>query len=315
MSHRLRGWESEADYEGIRRFLRVLHELDAGPGGNWDVCTFDYWRWHWLENVVEREPTETRIWERADGEIVAVLNQGDPGVCHIHVHPTADSPALEEEMIDEAEARMFAKTPDGRSVLYVWADEDDSLRSEILARRGFDLYEGAHSTEHHGHRVLSDPVDDVPLPDGFVVRSMGGDGDLPARSLASWRAFHPGEPDEGCDKMGDWYRNLQRSPTYRRDLDVIAVAPAGEIASFAVCYYDESSRFGVFVLVGTAAAYQRKGLARAVMAEGLRRLRRLGARDAYVSWYEPPAGTLYESVGLKEEVRSRAWRRVWEAGE
>ena len=315
MSHRLRKYGSEADYTRIRRFLQATRKLDPRPGGSWHVCDFDHWFWHYLPNVVERDPSETRIWETANGEIVGVLNQGDPGVCHLHVHPTAGSPDLEDAMIGEAEARMFAKTPDGRRVLYVWADEDDSLRSEILARRGFGLYESTHSTEHHGHRVLSDPVDDVPLADGLVVRSMGGDEDLPARSLASWRAFHPGEPDEGCDRTGDWYRNLQRSPTYRRDLDVIAVAADGEIASFCVCYYDAPSRSGVFVLAGTTTDHQRKGLGKAVMSEALRRLWALGASDAYVSWYEPPAGTPYEPVGLKEEVRSRAWRRVWEAGE
>ena len=265
--------------------------------------------------MVEREPTETRIWETASGEIAGVLNQGDPGVCHLHIHPDTRSRELEEAMVAEAEARMSTQNRDDKRVLWVRADELDALRNEVLSKRGFSRYDSAHSIEHHGRRTLRDRVDEVVLPDGFVVRSMGGDEDLPARSLASWRAFHPGESDDGCDRTGDWYRNVQRSPTYRRDLDVIVVAADGEIASFCVCYYDAPSRSGVFVLAGTATDYQRRGLGKAVMSEALRRLRALGATDAYVSWYERPAGALYESVGLRERARSCAWRKVWNAGE
>jgi hypothetical protein len=100
------------------------------------------------------------------------------------------------------------------------------------------------------------------------VRALGEVEELPARSWASWRAFHPDEPDERYQGW-EWYHNIQRIPLYRRDLDVVAVAPNGEIASFCTVWFDDVTRTGVFEPVGTAPEHQRRGLGKAVMCEGL----------------------------------------------
>jgi len=304
-----RHYRDASDYWRARALFRVLFQYDDRLGGNWHVAEFDYWRWHWLENVVERSPDELWLWETAGGEIVAVLNQGDPGVCHLHIHPDHRTAALWSDMIAAAEREYVAPMCDGQRAVCVWTMEGDEPLQSVLAGRGFEqeAADGEHSVEHNGRRLLTEPVPGVPPPEGFVVRSMGDVDELPKRSLASWRAFHPGEPEEGCDKTGEWYRNVQRAPLYRRDLDVVAVAPNGDIASFATCYFDDVSRTGVFVLDGTASEFQRLGLGKAVMAEALRRLRWLGATAAYVSWYDAPAGALYESVGFLDQRRGRVW--------
>lgn len=308
MTLRHRHYTQPADYWRARAFFRELFSFGDRLTGYWHVGEFDYWRWHWLENVVERTPDELSFWEADSNRIVAVLNQGDPGVCHLHVHPEVCTEALLDEMVAVAERECAAVLEDGRRVVWVWTIEGGSLLPGVLAERGFEIQpEGGHSVEHNGRRSLAEPVPVVPIPDGFTVRSMGGLEELPKRSLASWRAFHSGEPDEGCDLSGAWYRNVQRAPLYRRDLDVVAVAPNGDIASFAVCYFDDVSRSGVFVLDGTATKYQRRGLGRAVMAEALRRLRWLGAQTAYVSWYKAPASALYRSVGFLDERIGRVW--------
>jgi mycothiol synthase len=307
MALQLRHYRGPSDYWRARAFLRNLPRPDGLPGGNWHVALFDYWRWHWLENVAERDPRELCFWENENGEIAAILNQGDPGVCHLQVHPDCLSESLVQEMMATAEREYSTLSPSGERVVCIWAMDDDNVVSRVLTARGYKTFESEHSVEHYGRRSLNGAIADVPVPDGFVIRSMGDVDEFPRRSLASWHAFHPGERDEGCDATGAWYRNVQRAPLYRRDLDVVAVAPNGEIASFVVCYFDDVARTGVFVLDGTAAAYQRLGLAKAVMTEALRRLQWLGAENAYVSWYEPPAGALYESVGLHEQRRGHCW--------
>ena len=303
-----RHYTSPADYWRARAFFRELLTHGDRLSGYWHVGEFDYWRWHWLETVVERTPDELSLWQTEDGRIIAVLNQGDPGVCHLHVHPEFRTPDVLHEMVGVAEREYPAVLEDGQRVVWVWTMEGDLLLSGVLSERGFEMQpEGDHSVEHNGRRSLGGAIPSVPIPYGFSVCSMGGPEQLPQRSLASWRAFHPGEPDEGCDPTGAWYRNVQRAPLYRRDLDVVAVAPNGDIASFAVCYFDDVSQTGVFVLDGTATEYQRMGLGKAVMTEALRRLQWLGAHTAYVSWYEAPAGALYRSVGFRDERRGRVW--------
>jgi len=310
MNPRLRTYQGETDYWDARAFLRRIRPEDAPPGGNWHVADFDYWRWHWLENVVERSPEELCLWTDASGRMVAILNQGDPGVCHLHVDPGELTEDLLDAMVGEAEARYATVLDDGRRIVCIWAMEHDATLNRVLTRRLYRRHTSAHSTEHNGKRALIDPVPAVSIPNGFTIRSMGDVDEHGRRSLASWRAFHPDEPDEGRDPSGVWYRNVQRAPTYRRDLDIVVVAPNGDIASFAVCYFDDVSRTGVFVLDGTATAYQRMGLAKAAMTEALRRLRWLGGTAAYVSWYDAPAGALYTSVGFSDSALGRAWLKT-----
>ncbi|MBN1859134.1 GNAT family N-acetyltransferase [Candidatus Bipolaricaulota bacterium] len=308
MTLRHQHYREPADYWRTRAFFRELFVFGDRLSGHWHVGEFDYWRWHWLENVVERLPDELSLWEAGDGRIGAVLLQGDPGVCHLHVHPQFRTREFLHKMVGAAERDSAAAVDDGQRSVWVWTIEGDSLLPGVLCERGFEIQpEGGHSVEHNGRRSLDGPIPSVPIRDGFTVRSMGGPEELPKRSLASWRAFHPGEPDEGCDPTGAWYRNVQRAPLYRRDLDMVGVAPNGDIASFAVCYFDDVSQTGVFVLDGTAIEYQRMGLAKAVMTEALRRLQWIGARTAYVSWYEAPAGALYRSVGFLDVSLGRVW--------
>jgi len=307
MPLRHRHYRDPSDYWRARAFFRDLFAYGDCLSGHWHVGEFDYWRWHWLETVVERSPNELSLWETSGGRIAAVLNQGDPGVCHLHVHPDFVTASLLQEMVTVAERECRAPTTDGKA-LWVWTMEKNDPLHAVLAQRGFELQpEGGHSVQYNGRRPMIEPIPSVAIPEGFLVRSMGGPEDLPRRSLASWRTFHPEEPDEGCDATGAWYLNVQRAPLYRRDLDVVAIASNGDIASFAVCYFDDVSQTGVFVLDGTAAEYQRMGLGKAVMTETLQRLQWLGAVMAYVSWYEAPAGALYRSVGFHEQQRGRVW--------
>ena len=54
-------------------------------------------------------------------------------------------------------------------------------------------------------------------------------------------------------------------------------------------------------------AHQRRGLGKAVMIEGLRRLKRMGAVIAFVGGYSPEANALYASVMGKDFDLSESW--------
>jgi hypothetical protein len=65
---------------------------------------------------------------------------------------------------------------------------------------------------------------------------------------ASWRAFHPDDPGDDFGGV-DWHANLQAEPLYRRDLDVVAEAPSGEIAALCTVWYGDVVRSAVCVLL------------------------------------------------------------------
>ena len=59
-----------------------------------------------------------------------------------------------------------------------------------------------------------------------------------------------------------------RSPVYCHNLDIVAIAPDGQIGAFCIVWMDPVNKVGLFEPVGTHPDYQRKGLGKAVMVEG-----------------------------------------------
>jgi GNAT superfamily N-acetyltransferase len=273
------------------------------------VARLDYWRWHVIENCGICDPLEqvTFLWETGERQLAAVLNPEGRGEAWLQVHPGLRTAELEEEMVALAEERLASTTAEGRQKLTVWASEHDDLRQEILTRRG---YLKGKWPDHKHTRSLDVPILPAPAAKGYAVRSLGDEEELPARSWLSWLAFHPNEPDEDYEGW-EWYRNIQRMPQYRRDLDIVAVAEDGELASFCTLWYDDVTRSGYFEPVGTAPAHQRRGLGKAVMCEALRRLRRMGGTQATVGGFTTAANALYGSVMGTDVDLIERWVKEW----
>ncbi len=290
-----RPYRSEEDFWRIRNFLREVFRLNDRREHSWHVARLDHWRWHLILNCQACDPVEqvTTIWETDDGRIAAVLHPIVSGELRLHVHPQYRTLELEEEMLAFGEEHLSTVDDEGRRFVYLGVDAGDELRHAALRQRGFAKRSG---TSHKWRRDLDTAIPQTAIPPGYTIRSMGELDEHPARSWASWRAFHADEPDEGYDGDWSWYQNLQAAPLYRRDLDVVAASEQGEIAAFCTLFYDDATRSAVCVLVGTAAEYQRRGLGKAVMLEGLRRLQRMGGTRAFATAYDPPADALYGSV-------------------
>jgi len=305
----MRPYQTEDDYWRIRAFLRQGFLLNSRRELCWQVARLDYWRWHVIENCNLCDPVEdvTFIWETPDRQIAAVLNPEGRVEAHLHVHPGLRTPELEEEMIIVAEQHLAAPRSDGVRRLWVFADGQDTLRQNTLIRRG---YTKRGLSEHQWRRELDVPIPDAPVAPGYTVRSLGDVDELPSRSWASWRAFHPDEPDERYEGW-EWYHNIQRMPLYHRDLDLVTVAPTGEVASFRTVWYDDVTRSAYYEPVGTMPEHQRRGLAKALLTEGLRRLKRMGATRAFVGGYEPGPNALYTLVMGNEHDLSEPWVKEW----
>lgn len=160
----MRTCKQETDYWRIRAFLRELFLLNE-RWQSWEVIRLDYWRWHSIENGNWPSSMDdvTFIWETAEGQIAAVLNPEGPGEAFLQVHPRLGTPELQEEMISVAEQQLAAPGADGRKKLSVWANEHDTLRQEILARRG---YTKGDWPEHRWRWSLDLPIPDVPIAPG-----------------------------------------------------------------------------------------------------------------------------------------------------
>lgn len=312
MRHKLtmRMVSSDEDYWRIRPFLREVFLRNDRRQITWEVARWDYWRWPGVEGWGDGPFEENVvIWELPDGRIAALLNTEGHGEAHFQVHPDFRTPELEREMLDVAEARLAVGEAAGGRALAVWADSADRLRQGLLAERGY-VREGDPERQHR--LLLDGPLSEVSLAHGFVLRPLGDIDELPARSWFSWRAFNPDAPEEDYTKLGwAWYLQIQRCPLYRRDLDLVVEAPKGDLAAFTTVWFDDVTRCAYFEPVGTYSPYQRRGLARAIMHEGLRRVRHLGATVAFVAGYSEAANALYDKVmGPPYAIKER-WVRTF----
>jgi GNAT superfamily N-acetyltransferase len=299
--------KEEDDFWRIRNFLREVFLLNGRVEDSWHVARWDYWRWHYIKTCQICEPFDkvTATWQTEDGSIIAVLHPIGGGEVRLHIHPEHRSPELEDEAFAYAENNFFDLTGDGRHFLLVPVVKCDTLRQNVLSNRGFEKQPG---WGHHYWQDLATPLPSRELPAGYEVRSMGMLDEHPSRCWASWRAFHPNEPDEEYSGYS-WYQNLQSAPLYRRDLDIVAIAPNNEIAAFCTIFYDDYSRSAVTVVVGTAAEYWRQGLGKAVMIEGMRRLKELGCTRVFSTAHDEPAEALYGSL-MNEMRATDTWVKV-----
>ncbi len=268
----IRPCQDEDDYFRVRNFLRQVFLLNNRLEHSWHVARLDYWRWHFIATCQATPPFEqvTVNWETENGEIAAVLHPIGGGEIRAHIHPRFRGPELESAVYSYA-AEHISEKSENSAYLIAPVFTDDLLRQETLARLGFTRQPGWN---HHFWRDLDAPLPEAPAPAGYAIRSMGDGSEHASRSWCSWRAFHSDEPDANYDGDFSWFQNLQSAPLYRRDLDVVAAAPDEKIAAFCTIYYDDYTRSAVTVLVGVAAEHWQRGLGKAVMIEGMRRLKR-----------------------------------------
>jgi mycothiol synthase len=308
-----RPYQTEEDFWRMREFLRQAFMHNNRREICWHVARLEYARWHTTVNCANvRIDDVAYLWEQ-DGELIAfMMPDGGPGEAFFNVHPALRTSELEEEMLAVAEERLARVTPEGTRRLVVFAHERDPQRRELLVKRG---YGKADWPEHQWRRNLEVPIPDVPVPSGYVIRSLGDGLELLERCYASGLGFHEGDIKIAVENRDDpsWYRNIQTAPLYRRDLDLVAIAPDGAVASFCTIWFDDVTRSAVFEPVATVPAHQRRGLGKAVMTEGLRRLQRMGATIAFVGGYSSEANALYRSVMSDEHDLDEPWVKEWPA--
>jgi mycothiol synthase len=313
MKPTFRPYQSEDDFWRMRDFLRQLFLLNNRLERSWHVARLEYARWHTCINCAKVSLEEVAFLWETDGQIAAVLMpDGGPGEAHFSVHPAWRTLELEEEMLSVAEQRLAVLQPDGARKLYLWAPEQDTLRQELFSRHG---YSKDNWPEYQWRCELDAPIPPAPLAPGYTIRSLGDGLELLERCYASGLGFHEGDIRVAVENRDDptWYRNIQTAPLYRRDLDLVAVAPDGAIAAFCTIWFDDVTRSAYFEPVATVPAHQRRGLGKALLSEGLRRLQRMGATRAFVSGYSVAANALYQSVMGPEHDLYEVWVKVWMA--
>ncbi len=260
-----------------------------------------YWHpgdliWRYFLLTINEDPERCmRVWRAGSDVLGFAWHDPRDGYVDWQAHPRARRLGLDTEMIDWALMRHSAsqsgKPPAERRPPFTGCCDTDTHRQATLERHGF-----ARDTNvfHHLVRSLNGHLPEPNLPAGFVLRSVAGEHEYVNRAAAHQSAFHPSRVTAAH------YLRLMRLPGYDRDMDVVAVAPDGRIAAFALGWVDPRTGIGEFEPVGTHADFRRMGLGRAVLIEGLRRMQARSCHTAFVMCEGHNAGVnqFYQSAGF-----------------
>ena len=92
---------------------------------------------------------------------------------------------------------------------------------------------------------------------------------------------------------------LRQCSLYDPELDLAVETADGEVAGYALFWFDPVTKVGLVEPMRVEDAYQRRGLARAMLTAGLDRLARRGARRLKVGYVTDAARDLYVGAGFR----------------
>lgn len=149
----------------------------------------------------------------------------------------------------------------------------------------------------HYLRLLAQPIPAPLLPPGFKIRPLHGEAEAAAAAALHRAAF-------GTEHMTVEHRlAMMRTPEYAPELDLVAVAPDGQLAAYTMVSIsaEENARTGrkngYTDPVATHPAFQRRGLARALLLTGLQMLKARGMETARL-------GTASDNLGMQKAAES-----------
>ena len=240
-----------------------------------------------------------RLWERLDNGSAtlaawAIFLQNE-GSFDLFVHPALYGAPIHETIMDDfvAWAETRAHEAGLEQLWPFWAMEHDEVLTRLMKERGYTVVQADPAPPFFGRSL--DELPAIQLPGGYAVQSVTSPDDGQLRALVTHGAFGSGD---NWDSYWETYTRFMGSTAYDGERDLFVRSPDGRGASACTIWFDSVNAVGLFEPVGTHPDFQGKGLGKAVMAEGLRRMKEAGMRRAVVG-FDPnnaAARALYTSM-------------------
>lgn len=257
-----------------------------------------------LHNPPDEQANRSNVllWERVDDRQPTLqawaIFLSDEGSFDLFVHPKLYGTALHERAMGEfvAWAEVRARKAGLAALWPFWAMEYDVVLIRLMRESGY-VENQVDPAPPLFHRSL-DGLPSVDLPAGFSLRGVQSLDDGRLRARVAYEAF---QTSDEWDDDRQSYRRFIDSEVYSGERDLLVHSPDGQGASVCTIWFDEVNRVGLFEPVATRPDFQGQGLGKAVMAEGLRRMKLAGMQQAMLG-FNPEnvaARALYSSMGFK----------------
>ena len=257
-----------------------LADPDAGL---WEAADVQWW---WRKPR-RSDTVAQRFWVDDTGPVAAALltDWHDAWTCDPLIVPGVSAVELRTVWT----SALAAAHELGLEAVEVVARDDDLDLLALLAESRFaagDEWSGASWMDAEDRPA-------VPVPEGFVVVDRVG-----ATTPHPMRA-----------RNGDAVETrLRECSLYDPGVDLSVEATDGTVAGYALFWLDPVTEVELVEPMRVEEAFQRRGLARALLAEGLERLATRGARRLKVGFATEAARALYVGAGFRVTETSRSFR-------
>lgn len=268
----------------VTDLLRRMRAADPSAG-IWEAAELQWW---WRKPRASDKVAQT-FWTDDRGPTAAVVltEWGDRWSCDPIVADARDS-QLRHSVWEKAR-QTFAELRAGRVDIAV--RDDDTLMRALLHEAGFEPSKKADTSTWMDAADVPVPL---PLPDGFRLADRTSADD-------QYHLVARNGPDVE--------ERLRQTSMYDPELDLAIWGPNGDVVGYGLFWFDPVTLVGLVEPMRTEDAYQRRGLARALLVAGLHRLAWRGARRLKVSHKTDVAGALYRAVGFEPVSTTRTYSK------
>lgn len=281
------------DYYTVRNFL-----LKKGN------CEYTYARWDWMTThyfYLDREHLSSMGIAEENGECVGtVLFDGALGWCTLLLLPKYREHRA--ELLKFAEENLR----DEKGELSIICDDTDREFQSFLAEQGYI------ATENHEQDAVFFPGEtstEYVLPEAYHITDLEESFEPDNYNRVCWNGFNH-QAEEGEYELGDKFvlektvESLKR-PNVELKLKVFAADREGRFVAHCGMWYDPAAGYAVVEPVCTDPKHRKLGLGKAVVLEGIERVRKLGCREVYVG----SGQQFYYSIGFRPYRSSTEWRK------
>lgn len=295
MSIQFRNYTNQAgitdDYYKVRAFLVKL-----------GYSEFTYARWDWMAThgyLDKSSVGKIGLWENGNDLVGVATFDCQTGRAFCLTLPEYVS--LKKEML--IYSREYLSKDNEFGVIIA---DNDLLFQDIAATLGY-----AATVEKECDSVFYYDKTSIKyeLPEGFCITSMKETCNLYQYGRVLWKGFNHelnGEGEFFLTKEDEQKAKAEMlRPNVDLNLKVAVMAPDGNFVSYCGMWYDPEAGYAVVEPVATDPAFRRRGLGKAAVLEGIRRVGALGAKLAFVG----SSKQFYYSIGFRPYASSAVWKK------
>jgi predicted N-acetyltransferase YhbS len=271
------------EYLALATQLLQRARLADPEAGIWEAADLQWW---WRKPR-RSDPMDQLFWVDAEGPVAAVVFTDWERAWGCDPLLVSGFP------VDVVWARAVELMDDlGLETVEALVRDDHVELLDLVAHAGF------RSDDERSGETWLDAADRpavAALPEGFQLVD---------------RLRETTEPHPMVGRNGEQVEaRLRECSLYDPKLDLAVVTGDGDVAGYSLFWFDPVTEVGLVEPMRVEDAYQRRGLARAMLTAGLERLAQRGARRLKVGYATEAAARLYVGAGFRVGATSTSYSR------